>query len=59
MTEIQLRWLVVDDSGEPRKSGVGLWLPESPENRETLELVRDAGNETFGDGTHWIVERIA
>ena len=58
MIEIQLRWLVGNPDA-PTKSGVGLWHPDTPDNREMLEAVRDAGNETFGAGTHWIVERTA
>jgi hypothetical protein len=59
MTEIQLRRSVGDGHSPPHKVGAGLWHPNTPENRKTLETVRDAGNETFGDGTHWIVERQA
>lgn len=57
MKEIQLRWMV--SRGAMRKRGFGIWHPDTPDNRKTLEAVRDAGNETFGDGTHWIVEREA
>ena len=58
MIEIQLRWLVGSPDA-PVKRGVGIWHPDTPENREALEAVRDAGNDTFGPGTHWIVERTA
>ena len=59
MNEIQLRWEVGSRQSPPEKSGAGLWHPDTPENRVTLEAVRDAGNETYGDGTHWIAERRA
>ena len=52
MIEIQLRWLVGSPDA-PVKRGVGLWHPDTPDNREALEAVRDVGNETFGAGTHW------
>lgn len=58
MIEIQLQWSlgIYKHRGTP---GVGLWHPDTPENRQILEAVRDAGNETFGPGTHWIAERNA
>lgn len=59
MNEIQLRWAVGDRDHPPEKSGAGIWHPDTSENRQTLEAVRDAGNEVYGDGTHWIVERQA
>jgi hypothetical protein len=59
MREIRLRWSKgqTGENGEPRDGG--LWHPDTPENRETLEKVMDAGNETYGLGTHWIEEREA
>ena len=65
MKEIRLRWsegLAKDDEqltveGVPVHAGNGLWHPETPENRWTLEQVMVAGNETYGDGTHWIEVR--
>jgi hypothetical protein len=29
------------------------------DNRRTLEQIMEAGNETYGDDTHWIEEREA
>ncbi len=58
MIEIRLRW-TKGQSKETGTPGVGLWHPDTPENRETLRIVMWAGNETFGEGTHWIEEREA
>lgn len=58
MIEIQLQWSrgIYKPKGT---SGAGLWHPDTPENRRILEAVRDAGNDVFGPGTHWIAERLA
>jgi hypothetical protein len=59
MKEIRLRW----SAGMSKEDGTpgigGLWHPDTPENRETLEQCMAAGNETYGPGTHWIEEREA
>ena len=34
-------------------------LPDTLDNRRTLEQIMEPGNETCGDGTHWIEEREA
>lgn len=59
MNEIQLRWEVGTSKQPPHKVGAGLWHPDTSQNREMLEIVRDAGNETYGAGTHWIADRRA
>lgn len=67
MKEIRLRWsqdIATDDEqltveGVPAHHGAGLWHPDTPENRQALEQVRKAGNETYGADTHWIEEREA
>jgi hypothetical protein len=67
MKEIRLRWskgIVKDDEqltvdGAPEYPGGGLWHPDTPENRWMLEQVMAAGNETYGEGTHWLEERAA
>jgi hypothetical protein len=67
MREIRLRWsdgIAKDDEqltveGVPIHPGGGLWHPDTPENRRTLEQVMAAGNETYGEGSHWIEEREA
>lgn len=63
MQEIRLRW----SKGIERSPsdaiqatpGAGLWFPDSPEVRISLEIIRSCGDEAFGDGTHWIEERQA
>lgn len=60
MTEIRLAWSVVgreDLTGRPIQAG--LWQPDNEENRRTLQIIVDSGNETYGPGTHWIEEREA
>lgn len=37
----------------------GLWHPDPPENRETLIIVMESGNESHGPDSHWIEEREA
>ncbi|CAN7751791.1 MULTISPECIES: hypothetical protein [unclassified Variovorax] len=41
----------------PVNYGEGPWHLNTPENRWALEQVMAAGNETYGDGTHWVEER--
>ena len=60
MKEIRLCWSIIGREslvGEPIQGG--LWHPETDETRHDLEIVRDCGNEQYGDGTHWIEEREA
>ncbi len=67
MKEIRLRWsqdIATDDEqltveGVPAHHGGGLWRPDTPENRQALEQVTKAGDETYGAGTHWIEAREA
>jgi hypothetical protein len=37
----------------------GLWHPDTPENRETLTVVMESGNEFYGPDSNWIDERKA
>ena len=67
LKEIRLRWsdgIAKDDEqltveGVPAHPGGGLWHPDTFDNRRTLEHIMAAGNETYGDGTHWIEQREA
>jgi hypothetical protein len=67
MKEVRQRWsdgIARDDEqltveGLPAHPGGGLGHPDTPENRRTLEQIMVAGNETYGEGTHWIEEREA
>lgn len=59
MTEIRLRWsdsvLQEEDAG----SRGGLWLPDTPPNRDKLCHAAEVANGLYGDQTHWIEERQA
>jgi len=60
MTEIRLAWSIQDRkdlTGRPVDGG--LWHPDTPANREAITITMEAGNEAYGDGTHWIEEREA
>lgn len=60
MMEIRLAWSIVgrtDPTGRPIQAG--LWQPDNAENRRTLQVIADSGNEAYGPGTHWIEEREA
>lgn len=59
MREIRLRWSTGQTKDDGTPGGGGLWHPDTPENRETLEQVMATGNETFGAGTYWIESREA
>jgi hypothetical protein len=63
MKEIRLRWVAGEEhiaaESAPRRPCGGLWRPDTPENRETLEnIVKDA-LKAYGPGSHWIEEREA
>jgi hypothetical protein len=63
--EIRLNWsddIARDDEqltvkGVPVHPGGRLWYPDTPESRRTLEQMMAAGNETYGEGTHWVEDR--
>ena len=64
MQEVRLRWskgIQKDPASSPfeHTPGAGLWFPDTPDNRLDLETIRDCGNDSFGEGTHWIEERQA
>jgi hypothetical protein len=59
MTEIRICWSKAVSFTKLSGSGGGLWLPETPKNREELEAYVEAGNHGFGQGTHWIERRQA
>lgn len=63
MKEIRLRWVAGKEhlaaESAPRRASGGLWHPDTPENRQKLEEDMADGNETYGDGPHWIEEREA
>ena len=60
MNEIRVAWNVIGRrsiADEPIQGG--LWHPDTPENRETLVIVMESGNECYGPESHWIEERRA
>lgn len=60
MNEIRVAWNVNGRrsiADEPIQGG--LWHPDTPENRETLIIVMESSNESYGLGSHWIEERQA
>lgn len=58
MKKIRLYWWVgIEQDPKKGQRGIGAWLDDTPENRKDLEILRDCGNESFGDGTHHIEER--
>jgi hypothetical protein len=58
LLEIRLRW---SDEIHPEESEGerGLWLPDTPFNRDKLKHAVEVGNRLYGGETHWIEERQA
>jgi hypothetical protein len=60
LKEIRLAWSI---SGRMSiifvPINAGLWHPDNVENRANLEIIAEAGNFAYGEGTHWIEEREA
>ena len=57
MKEIRFCWSIIrrySISEIPIQGG--LWHPDTPDNQRDLEVVMEAGNEQYGEGTHWIEE---
>lgn len=59
MREIRLRWSTTYSGRNDELKDGGQWHPDTPENRETFEMVMESGNSKFGPATHWIDERDA
>ncbi|MEJ8859874.1 hypothetical protein WKW79_35365 [Variovorax robiniae] len=59
MKEIRLCWSRCQFNDEGLPVTGGLWIPATPWNRELAERMRQAGNEVYGQHTHWIEEREA
>ena len=60
MNEIRVRWIFglhENDAGMPTDGGT--WFPDNESNRRDLEIIVEAGNESYGPGTHWLEERQA
>jgi hypothetical protein len=60
MIEIRVAWSI---TGRMNSRGIpiqaGLWFTDTPDNRRDLEAIAEAGNHTYGAGTHWVEERRA
>jgi hypothetical protein len=58
LLEIRLRW---SDKVRPEEPGGvgGLWLPDTPFNRDKLKHAVEVGSRLYGHETHWIEERQA
>jgi hypothetical protein len=58
--EIRLRWNVVGRLNlinEPIDGGT--WCVDTPEKRKNLEVIAEAVNEAYGEGSHLIETRAA
>lgn len=55
MKEIRLCTTVAEVAGETPQPGS--WTLETPPMREAFEVLVKAGNERYGQGTHWMEER--
>jgi hypothetical protein len=56
--EIRLRWSEEVLQEAPARDG-GLWLPDTPDNRDKLQQAVARGNSLYGETTHWIEKRQA
>jgi hypothetical protein len=59
MTEVRICWSKEVSRTKLSGSEGGLWLPETSKNRNELVAYVEAGNQGFGQGTHWIERREA
>jgi hypothetical protein len=40
-------------------NGKNMWHPDSPRNRQMLNIIMESQNEIFGSGTYWVEAREA
>ena len=59
MKEIRLMWQSTSEEGAETSRGSTPWHPDSPEWRDMLTTLAEAGTDVFGQGTHWLEEREA
>jgi hypothetical protein len=59
MTEIRICWNKEVSLTKISRSEGGLWIPETPQNLEDFGVIVEAGNQSFGPGSHWIDRREA
>ncbi|MDP9892617.1 hypothetical protein J2W32_000938 [Variovorax boronicumulans] len=58
MKEIRLGWSLEVSHLKHQIQAAASWKPETPALRRDLEIMAEVGNEVFGEGTHWIEERM-
>lgn len=60
MKEIRSRWDPTRvNRTDHANGGCGPWMPNSRQNRLSLNVLVYAATQVFGPGTHWIDERQA
>jgi len=58
VTEIRVRSNVPKKTDQDGKHMDGWhWHPDSPGNRQMLQVIVESCNEIYGDGTHWVEVR--
>ncbi|CAN7162018.1 hypothetical protein LJR084_002976 [Variovorax sp. LjRoot84] len=57
--EIRLRWTDKVLQEAPTQVNGGLWVPDTPRNRERLQQAAALGDRLHGHETHWIERRQA
>jgi hypothetical protein len=59
VTKIRICWSEAVTLTKLSRSEGRLWIPETPQNLEDFEVIVEAGNQSFGTGSHWIDRRKA
>ncbi len=57
MQEIRMRWNPDISPHEDEQHDGGLWMPLTPEAMREVQIIVDAANEVYGEGSHWIEVR--
>jgi hypothetical protein len=57
--EIRVRWSRQQFDEDGHEITGSLWHPDTPINRELAQRVVEAGEEAYGQGSHWLEEREA
>lgn len=58
MKEIRLGWAIEVSHLKHQMQAAASWKPETPTLRHDLEIMVEVCNDVFGEGTHWIEERV-
>lgn len=60
MNEIRVRWQMgLHEYAAGNPSDGGVWFPDTPESWRDIEIIVEAGCETYGPGSHWLEQRQA